>query len=254
MRIDIAVHGGLRAPLRVGPPISLKPVPPPAPPVRQLPESGPRRVAPTRAILAPLFVLALFVAAVVIVRSISIDALGSGEQLMSVPPVWRSFAQGLVVIGVGGLVFALVSRLIAHRREALTTQSADLSQSVDSALLGTMPLDRDGISQTIVTTVEEIIQRCRSLDERLIGQTIVAIAHEYASDASTPDSRMEALVQIPQQIEKLSARIAARSTPWYVRHEKLLAAAVSGTAVLGGLTKTVLDLMAATGGKPPAPH
>jgi hypothetical protein len=165
-----------------------------------------------------------------------------------VPSLWRAVAQAIAVIGVGGLMYALVSQTIRRRRTVLAAQTADLAQTVDAALFGPMPLDRDGISRTIVTTIEAIIQRCRSLDERLIGQTIVAIAHEYASDASTPDSRMEALVQIPQQIERLSARIAARSTPWYVRHEKLLAAAVSGTTVIGGLAKTVIDVMTATRG------
>jgi hypothetical protein len=179
---------------------------------------------------------------------------GSAAGPVAVPSAWRSAAQVMLVLAVGGLVFTLVSSLIARRRAQLAGQTADLSHAVDSALLGEMPLDRGGISQTIVTTVEAIIQRCRSLDERLIGQTIVAIAHEYASDGSTPDSRMEALVQIPQQIERLSAKIAARSTPWYVRHEKLLAVAASGTAIIGGLSKTVLDILAATGGKGPAPH
>ena len=151
----------------------------------------------------------------------------------------------LLTFAVGAGAFAALTWLIGRRRRALAAQGSDVSRSVEAALLGGMPLDREGISRTIVTTVDAIIIRCRSLDERLIGQTIVAIAREYASDTSTPESRLDALVQIPQQLERLSQKIAARSTPWYVRHEKLLAAAVSGTAIFGGLAKTLADVLAA---------
>jgi hypothetical protein len=149
----------------------------------------------------------------------------------------------VATLAVGAGTFAALTWLIDRRRSALAAQSSDVTRSVEAALLGGMPLDRDGISRTIVTTVDAIILRCRSLDERLIGQTIVAIAREYASDTSTPATRLDALVQIPQQLERLSQKIAARSTPWYVRHEKLLAAAVSGTAVFGGLAKTLADVL-----------
>jgi serine/threonine-protein kinase len=149
----------------------------------------------------------------------------------------------LATLAAGAGTFAALTWLIGRRRSALAAQTSDVAHSVEAALLGGMPLDREGISRTIVTTVDAIILRCRSLDERLIGQTIVAIAREYASDTSTPASRLDALVQIPQQLERLSQKIAARSTPWYVRHEKLLAAAVSGTAIFGGLAKTLADVL-----------
>ena len=247
IRAGMEFQRGTTRPIAIGPPAtfwSAAPVTAPAHPSLLAAVGG------SRVVLTALGVLVLGAA----ILLLFVPPRGSAPGPAAAPSVSRSAAQVMLVLAVGGLVFTLVSSLIARRRAQLAAQTADLSHSVDSALFGQMPLDRGGISQTIVTTVEAIIHRCNSLDERLIGQTIVAIAHEYASDRSTPDSRMEALVQIPQQIEKLSAKIAARSTPWYVRHEKLLAAAASGTAIIGGLAKTALDILAATGGKGPAPH
>ncbi|MDF1504775.1 hypothetical protein, partial [Roseisolibacter sp. H3M3-2] len=162
---------------------------------------------------------------------------------------WRLLATPLLATALDAAALAGLTALIDRRRATLAAASASLQSTVDSALLGGVPLDREGMSRTIVTTVEAIFLQCRSIDERLLGQTIVAIAREYGSDASTPDSRMAALVQIPQQLERLQQRIAARTTPWYVRHEKLLAALVSGTAVVGGLAKTAIDLAGLGGGK-----
>jgi serine/threonine-protein kinase len=186
-------------------------------------------------LLAPLAVLALAALAA------AAGLLPRGAPAITDAP-WGLALQPLVAALAGIALFAGITRLIDRRRTALLAESAGVDASVQRALFGGLPLDREGISRTIATTVEAIIQQCRSLDEHLIGQTIVAIAREYGSEASTPDSRMAALAQIPQQLERLQQRIAARTTPWYVRHEKLLAALVSGTTILGGLAKTAIDV------------
>jgi hypothetical protein len=87
---------------------------------------------------------------------------------------------------------------------------------------------RADLSRTLFVEMRDLVNRCRALDERILGKTMLLMVDEYQS-ASDFDDRTKALVTAVGFLEKLTTRLS----PWYIKYEKLVVALVS---ILGLIT------------------
>jgi serine/threonine-protein kinase len=141
-----------------------------------------------------------------------------------------------VAIGIAGVAAALgFRRLVARSRTRVERHAG-------SMLLGAE--GRDALSRSFAIELDELVARSRSVDERLLGATLAMMWREYGSAKESKD-RQAALMNAVQLLEKLTQRLS----PWYVRHEKLVAFLVSAVGILGGLAK-VVESLAKLGGRP----
>ena len=76
----------------------------------------------------------------------------------------------------------------------------------------------------------EVIAKCRLMDEKFLGLTMALMVKEYNS-ARAFDDRQKALMNAITILDKLGPKLS----PWYVRHEKLVAAGVSLVGIVSGL-------------------
>ena len=93
--------------------------------------------------------------------------------------------------------------------------------------------------------MDEVVNKCRLKDEKFLGLTMALMVKEYAS-ARKFDDRQKALMNAIAILDKLGPKLS----PWYLRHEKLIAATVSLTGVISGLTTAALSIMKLVKGAP----
>ena len=137
--------------------------------------------------------------------------------------------QGVLLIVAGIAAGWAAARALARRRSVLDRDAGQL-------LLGTR--DRRALTRTIAVEVDELITRTQAIDARVLGMTIVQMVREYERAKESTD-RQAALMNATQLLEKLMARLS----PWYVRHDRAVAAAVSAVGVVSGLVKIASDLL-----------
>lgn len=134
-----------------------------------------------------------------------------------------------VTLMVGGIaVGLLVHRWIARVKSGLHN---DASRVLDIA---TAHAD---LSSSLALEVNQLLARCRGLDEQFLGKSIAIMVNEYRA-ATSFDDRHAALVTAVGFVEKLSTRLS----PWYVRYDKLIAFVVSAVGVASGLV-TMIDTL-----------
>jgi hypothetical protein len=141
-----------------------------------------------------------------------------------------------VVLAVGGVLLADVVRRLARSRLHL----AELDTG--RLLLG---VRSRGLSDTVQVEVRQIITRCRELDERLLGITILKMIGEY-DIATASDDRQAALMNVATLLEKLRGRLS----PWYARFDKQLALATTLIGVASGLVSIVAGVVKIVKGEP----
>jgi hypothetical protein len=154
---------------------------------------------------------------------------GPGPGIAELPGLGPGLLQGAVLIAAGLAAGWFVARVLGHRRSALDGEAARL-------LAGTR--DRSGLTETIALRVDQLIARTQAIDAQVLGATIVQMVHEY-DHAKASSERQAALMNTAQLLERLMARLS----PWYVRHDKAIAAAVSTVGIVAGVVKIVSDVL-----------
>jgi serine/threonine-protein kinase len=144
---------------------------------------------------------------------------------------------GGFALAVGGVVAGKALRRIAHSR------LHEVELDAERLLLGLRT--RRALSDTLQIEVTRIIARCRDLDERLLGITIMKMIHEY-DVASESNERQSALMNVATLLEKLRGRLS----PWYARFEKQLALATSALGIATGVITVVAGIIKLTKGEP----
>lgn len=138
----------------------------------------------------------------------------------------------LVIAGLGaGLA---MSQYLGRRKEQAAGEV--------SALLGGVRSSK-ALSMTLSLQVDEVIKKCKLMDEKFLGLTMAVMVNEYES-ARNFDDRQKALMNAIAILDKLGPRLS----PWYVRHDKLIATGVSLTGIVSGLAtaaQSVAKLMGA---------
>jgi serine/threonine protein kinase len=139
-------------------------------------------------------------------------------------------------LGAAGLLAGLgFRRMVARRRTSIQRDAGSL-------LLGAK--GRDALTRSFAVELDELIQRCRELDDQLLAGSVALMWQEFRT-AKEPQHRQSALMNVVQLLEKLTQRLS----PWYVRHEKLVAFVVSAVGVLSGFLK-IAEGVVHFGGKP----
>jgi hypothetical protein len=132
---------------------------------------------------------------------------------------------GVLLAGAGVGAWFYVPRFLRKRK-------SEVQKDAGEVLLGAR--GRDVLNTTLALEVEALLLRCRRIDERILGMTLAGMIGEYES-AKDSDNRQAALMNATQLLEKLMTRLS----PWYVRHEKLIALVISIIGVVSGILTTV---------------
>ncbi len=197
----------------------------------------PRSMVATVAIV--LVVLVGFVIAIVVGLAVHLPAISKSETPVPVSPgrdePWLIVAGALLIAG-GVMMGMAVRRYLAHKREQIT---GDISK------LLTGGRTRKALSMTLAIQVDEVIAKCRLMDEKFLGLTMAVMVKEYDS-ARKFDDRQKALMNAIAILDKLGPKLS----PWYVRHEKMVATAVSMVGIISGLATAATSVAKLVRGTP----
>jgi hypothetical protein len=149
--------------------------------------------------------------------------------------VWLIPLGALMVFG-GVAMGRVARRYIAAKRHHL---SGEISAMLKSRRT------RKALSMTLSLQVDEVVAKCRLMDEKFLGLTMALMVKEYDS-ARKFDDRQKALMNAIAILEKLGPKLS----PWYVRHEKLVATGVSLVGVVSGLATAAQSVAKLVKGTP----
>ena len=134
---------------------------------------------------------------------------------------WPPIALGSLLI-LAGVGMGFVARcFLADRRDRLAGNI--------SALLGGART-REALSMTLSLQMDELIEKCQQMDEKFLGLTMALMVKEFDT-AKKFDDRQKALMNAVMILEKLEPKLS----PWYMRHDKLIASGVSLVGIVSGL-------------------
>ncbi len=190
--------------------------------------SAPRSFSPT--VVGVLVIL-------LILAALTVFALRRGVTLPRVSGESLLWIAGGVVLAIGGVLLGNIVRTLARSR------LHQVERDAERLLLGLQT--KKSLSDTLQIEVTQIIERCRELDERLLGITIMKMIGEYDA-ATASDQRQAALMNVATLLEKLRGRLS----PWYTRFEKQLALTTSMIGVASGLISVAAGIMKIAKGAP----
>jgi eukaryotic-like serine/threonine-protein kinase len=139
---------------------------------------------------------------------------------------------GVAIASAGVGLALLVRHLAASRLPALQVEAGQVLFGAQS---------RASLTATLAVQVDQLVERCRAMGEAYWGQTVALMLKEY-EEAREAKDRREALMNVATLLEKVTTRLS----PWYVRHEKLLAVASTVVGILGGGWKIVSEVITLT--------
>src|ERR1700722_3350140 len=213
----------------------------PQPVVADVPVTAvaPRRRSMVATVAIVLVVLVGFVIAVLVGLAVYLAAISKSGPPVPVSPgrdePWLIVAGALLIAG-GVMMGMAVRRYLAHKREQIT---GDISK------LLTGGRTRKALSMTLAIQVDEVIAKCRLMDEKFLGLTMAVMVKEYDS-ARKFDDRQKALMNAIAILDKLGPKLS----PWYVRHEKMVATAVSMVGIISGLATAATSVAKLVRGTP----
>jgi len=177
--------------------------------------SGPRGLGLTFALIG---------LAVIVLVILTLQRHGQGSQARLL-----GIIAGIAIATCGIGLAVVVRHLAATRRPALQVEAGQVLFGAQS---------RAALTATLAVQVDQLVERCRAMGEAYWGQTVALMLKEY-EEAREAKDRREALMNVATLLEKVTGRLS----PWYVRYEKLLAAATSGVGILGGGWKIVSEVI-----------
>lgn len=141
---------------------------------------------------------------------------------------WTGVALGVALAVVGTLLGRALQQVLAARQRAITAEVQGTLSSAHS---------RRRMSATLAIQVDELIAKCRLVDERFLGTTMAVMVEEYSA-AKNFDDGQKALMNAVALLEKLTPKLS----PWYVRNDKLIGFLVTLVGILSGMTAVVQNL------------
>jgi serine/threonine-protein kinase len=141
-----------------------------------------------------------------------------------------------LVLALIGIVVALaafplgmaIGKWLSKRRNRIEEEATRLLFGARS---------RQKLTETLAIEVEALVLQLERLDERIVGLSIAIMVDEFRR-AKKPEARQKALMQMMELMEKIRYRL----TPWYVRHDKLIAIVVSILTCLSGVATAVANI------------
>jgi serine/threonine-protein kinase len=169
------------------------------------------------------------------VLALSVAALRKSAEPVASREPWL-IAVGVVLVLCGVVMGMAVRRLLALKREQITGEISQLLKGGRT---------RKALSMTLAIQVDELFAKCRLMDEKFLGLTMALMVKEYDS-ARKFDDRQKALMNAIAILDKLGPKLS----PWYVRHDKLVATAVSMVGIISGLATAAQSVAKLVRGTP----
>jgi hypothetical protein len=192
--------------------------------------SVPVAAAPRRNMAAKWAVVLVFA-----ILALSVAALRKSAEPVASREPWL-IAVGVVLVLCGVAMGMAVRRLLALKREQITGEISQLLKGGRT---------RKALSMTLAIQVDELVAKCRLMDEKFLGLTMALMVKEYDS-ARKFDDRQKALMNAIAILDKLGPKLS----PWYVRHDKLVATAVSMVGIISGLATAAQSVAKLVRGTP----
>jgi hypothetical protein len=155
------------------------------------------------------------------------------------PPVSTPNRVPLIPVATGVIVAVAAFPLGFAIRKWLSKRRSRVEEEATRLLFGAR--SRQQLTETLAIEVDKLVQQLERLDERIVGLSIAIMVDEFRK-ARKPEARQKALMQMMELMEKIRYRL----TPWYVRHDKLIAIVVSVLTCLSGVATAVANIV-----KPP---
>jgi len=133
----------------------------------------------------------------------------------------------LVLVGVGA---SLAVGKLAKARQT------EIGKDAQQLLFGSK--DRDLLTQSLAIQVDALVRKLTKQDEVILGLSLALMVDEYARDRGSNDGGAK-LMNVVTLLEKISTKLS----PWYVRHEKLVATAVAMVGILSGVTTITITIL-----------
>lgn len=198
---------------------ALAPYPMQAPSAEAPPSSTRAGPAAPRALVAA--------AAVVLVGVVVVILVAVGDV------AWGSV--GLVLVGVA---IAVLSIAVASGLRRRWSRRVGATERDAAARVLSGADERVDLTRSLMIEVDQFVGTLQSLDQKILGTTILVMLKEYEESKSSSD-RQAALVHVVSLIEKVQAQRA----PWHVRHRDRITTAVAVVGCLVGLTTALVPLL-----------
>ena len=145
--------------------------------------------------------------------------------------IWLKWGAQLTILGiVTGVIYILCGIYLAHGiREWFKIRENKAQKELGRLLLSSK--SRETLSSSIALEVDNLIATVHRIDDRILATSLAIMVKEYQESKESP-YRQAALMNAVQLLEKLVVRLS----PWYVRHEKLIALIVSLVGIISGVT------------------
>jgi predicted Ser/Thr protein kinase len=140
---------------------------------------------------------------------------------------------GALYVACGVVIGGALHKWLKKRRGEAEREAGNLFLSSKS---------RDSLSMTLAIEVDNLICKVNRVDDKILATSLAIMVKEF-QEAKEGQSRQAAIMNVVQLLEKLTTRLS----PWYVRHEKLIALSVTVLGIVTGITtvvKTVVDIKA----------
>jgi len=231
------------------------PIPPPAPTAAYQPspelittlasENGLAQTLAVKAKSSPAFIPIVSVGVALITVTVGLWWLLSLSSKATPYPQPGGYQNSGSFIGIAfGLILAALSILLWFGlRKWLGERKNEIQKDADNILLGRQSLDL--LTHSLAIEVDEIIERVHRLDDMAIARTLAMMVKEYENAKESKD-RQSALMNAVSILEKLTQRLS----PWYVRHDKLVAFVVSSVGILLSLVTIIMNIAKIKKGTP----
>jgi hypothetical protein len=128
---------------------------------------------------------------------------------------------GSALIAAGILLSLAVRRWLRRQRAGISAEAGRVLKSTRS---------RQALTHSLAIQVDHLMDRCQSVQEQFLGASIAIMIDEF-QQAKEFNDRHRALAASIDFLEKLMKQ----QTPWYVRYEKVITAAVGLLGVVPGV-------------------
>jgi len=139
---------------------------------------------------------------------------------------------GIALVANGLIVAAVAIGVARWLRRRWSVASPQLERDASRLLFSAV--GRAELSRSLMIEVDTMLEGLRSVDERILGMTVVAMLAEYDTADSSAD-RQAALLNMVAVLEKVEGRLA----PWHVRHRDAIATTIAVVGCVAGVLSAV---------------
>jgi hypothetical protein len=139
---------------------------------------------------------------------------------------------GIALVANGLIVAAVAIGVARWLRRRWSVASPQLEREASRLLFSSV--GRAELSRSLMIEVDTMLEGLRSVDERILGMTVVAMLAEYDTADSSAD-RQAALLNMVAVLEKVEGRLA----PWHVRHRDAIATTIAVVGCVAGVLSAV---------------